>query len=528
MSHRLAAVLLAAVLLAAALLAGPAMPAARPLPTVSSSRLPGTPSGLVMLSDQNALLAANDQLYGSSDGGRTWAAAFPHCAQAQMADQPCGYAFRLVRLGTHIVLAGVPGATPQTASASLWRSLDGGRTWQRATLLRPAALGPWTAGATAYVLLQPAPNARTATLERSTDGATWTSAGSIPLSDPAAAGHAWFLRGVAVLGPGAWVAAYGAGDCSIPSGLALTRDGGGHWHAQAPPLYEAATAPVPATADRWYLAGSCTAAAPTLAQGLFTTADAGASWRPVSLRAGYGPLRPSQVFFAASPGRTVSGKGYAVDLGAVEAIDAHDAIAVGGYRTYDASNGFSTSATLGSIVLASSDDGSTWTLDALPGLPNLNLVSCAAPGSCLAASTQASTLVRLGPAPASPSGLAIFDPAIPTPPTVRPTRIQLDNHDYLDGLHWTTWTSSGARARGSLLLNTCTPDCAAGHYRAYPVEVVANDVRNCTVHTLGGARLVAVTGSFYNRVRFSYRGVRPASPFPTSLPAACSGRRRSD
>ncbi|HYV78865.1 MAG TPA: hypothetical protein VE979_12120, partial [Streptosporangiaceae bacterium] len=37
--------------------------------------------------------------------------------------------------------------------------------------------------------------------------------------------------------------------------------------------------------------------------------------------------------------------------------------------------------------------------------------------------------------------------------------------------HWSAWSGSSARASGKLFVNTCTPTCAAGHYRTYRAQV---------------------------------------------------------
>jgi hypothetical protein len=39
-------------------------------------------------------------------------------------------------------------------------------------------------------------------------------------------------------------------------------------------------------------------------------------------------------------------------------------------------------------------------------------------------------------------------------------------------LAWTSWTPGLASAKGTLVLNDCTPFCAAGHFHRYPAVVV--------------------------------------------------------
>ena len=47
-----------------------------------------------------------------------------------------------------------------------------------------------------------------------------------------------------------------------------------------------------------------------------------------------------------------------------------------------------------------------------------------------------------------------------------------DGYAYFDKLAWTSWTPGLASARGTLVLNDCTPYCAAGHFHSYPAIVV--------------------------------------------------------
>lgn len=47
-----------------------------------------------------------------------------------------------------------------------------------------------------------------------------------------------------------------------------------------------------------------------------------------------------------------------------------------------------------------------------------------------------------------------------------------DANSALERLSWTSWTPKLASASGSLVLNDCKPDCASGHFHAYPALVV--------------------------------------------------------
>ena len=48
-----------------------------------------------------------------------------------------------------------------------------------------------------------------------------------------------------------------------------------------------------------------------------------------------------------------------------------------------------------------------------------------------------------------------------------------DGNDYLAGLHWVSWSGGAAFGRGTEHVNDCIPNCAQGHFHAYPVLVTA-------------------------------------------------------
>lgn len=59
---------------------------------------------------------------------------------------------------------------------------------------------------------------------------------------------------------------------------------------------------------------------------------------------------------------------------------------------------------------------------------------------------------------------------------VRPGSFTLtcaDGNDYLAGLHWVSWSGGAAFGRGTEHVNDCIPNCAQGHFHAYPVLVTA-------------------------------------------------------
>ena len=58
--------------------------------------------------------------------------------------------------------------------------------------------------------------------------------------------------------------------------------------------------------------------------------------------------------------------------------------------------------------------------------------------------------------------------------------------------HWSHWTASSAFAWGTLWVDNCQPNCAAGHYARYPAEVSLS-------------RVAAHQGaSYFSRMRLRY------------------------
>jgi hypothetical protein len=105
------------------------------------------------------------------------------------------------------------------------------------------------------------------------------------------------------------------------------------------------------------------------------------------------------------------------------------------------------------------------------------------------------------------------------PALVRPKTYILtcaDGYVQLDRLAWTSWTPGLASATGTLIKNTCTPSCVAGHFRSYPVLVIL----------WGKAAVKNHPGEHcYTRMTLIYPGPRPQGvpqtqtvPLPTSLP----------
>ena len=78
--------------------------------------------------------------------------------------------------------------------------------------------------------------------------------------------------------------------------------------------------------------------------------------------------------------------------------------------------------------------------------------------------------------------------------------------------HWSHWTASSAFARGTLWVDNCQPNCAAGHYARYPAAVSLS-------------RVAAHQGaSYFSRMRLRY-SPRPART--TGSAGAPTAARRS-
>lgn len=87
---------------------------------------------------------------------------------------------------------------------------------------------------------------------------------------------------------------------------------------------------------------------------------------------------------------------------------------------------------------------------------------------------------------------------------VRPSTFTLacaDANDSLAHLSWASWSPGMASATGVQEENDCVPDCAAGHVRGYPVDVVFWGTG--TVHGQPGSQR-------YTEVTLLYPGARPA------------------
>jgi len=102
---------------------------------------------------------------------------------------------------------------------------------------------------------------------------------------------------------------------------------------------------------------------------------------------------------------------------------------------------------------------------ALCGLAVIATTACAGAASAASARQQQAAAVTSVPVVVSCGGKT----------QVRPGEYILacgDGGALAEGLNWAAWGSSSALASGTYALNDCTPDCAAGHFDAFPALVV--------------------------------------------------------
>ncbi len=67
-------------------------------------------------------------------------------------------------------------------------------------------------------------------------------------------------------------------------------------------------------------------------------------------------------------------------------------------------------------------------------------------------------------------------------PTLKPPQLMIacgDGGFFITGLRWSNWDGRDAAGAGTGHLNDCKPDCAAGHFHTYPVEVELSIPQTC-------------------------------------------------
>jgi hypothetical protein len=85
----------------------------------------------------------------------------------------------------------------------------------------------------------------------------------------------------------------------------------------------------------------------------------------------------------------------------------------------------------------------------------------------------------------------------------RPKQVVLtcgDANTALTKLTWSSFGGASASATGTFEMNTCSPNCAAGKFVKYPVNVTATSTRACK----GGLRV-------YNKLTLQFTARKPPS-----------------
>jgi hypothetical protein len=119
----------------------------------------------------------------------------------------------------------------------------------------------------------------------------------------------------------------------------------------------------------------------------------------------------------------------------------------------------------------------------------------------LAAGTLAATLLVSGAIVASAASTVKITNCVKASSAPKTLTLACgDGNTVLSGLRWSSFGGASASARGTLKMNTCEPNCAAGKVVSYPVAVQASDQRNCKQ----GARV-------YNKITLRFTGRAPKS-----------------
>ena len=130
-------------------------------------------------------------------------------------------------------------------------------------------------------------------------------------------------------------------------------------------------------------------------------------------------------------------------------------------------------------------------------------------GAGLSGTAYAAAAHQAAPA-AKPEKVVLFDcPGNPVP-EVRPSSYTVfcgDGGVTYVKMHWSSWTLKAAHATSVLTVNTCTPDCVAGHYKDY----------NALVTLSGNVAVKRHPGEVaYKYLTVTFPGQRPAGMAKTS------------
>jgi hypothetical protein len=96
----------------------------------------------------------------------------------------------------------------------------------------------------------------------------------------------------------------------------------------------------------------------------------------------------------------------------------------------------------------------------------------------------------------------------------KPKRITIACGDagiWLGKLKWSSWGQSSAKGTGVYNQNDCTPDCADGKIKSYPVDVTLSKPKSCSGQTQLAFKHAALT----------FTGTRPPGPGAGNVTFRC-------
>ena len=68
-----------------------------------------------------------------------------------------------------------------------------------------------------------------------------------------------------------------------------------------------------------------------------------------------------------------------------------------------------------------------------------------------------------------------------------------DANTYLTKMKWSSWSTAKAAGSGTYTYNLCTPDCAAGQFKSYPVTAALSEPKRCSRQTHKVFNILVVT-----------------------------------
>jgi len=88
-----------------------------------------------------------------------------------------------------------------------------------------------------------------------------------------------------------------------------------------------------------------------------------------------------------------------------------------------------------------------------------------------------------------------------------------DGNLFLTKLKWSAWGSTSAKGSGTAHQNTCTPSCAQGRFKSYPVDVTLSKAKLCTKQQK----------TEFKKLTYVFTGKKPAGASKkNAVPRPCS------